>query len=175
MTRVFLTLLLVSNCLALPFAMPSMQELSKLRVGAIELNNGTVWFELYPEDAPFHVANLKWLSDIGFFRNRRLTDFKDGYILQFGKLTPAEVPKFHYLIPPEFSERKHESGSLSMARVPDSRNPSRSSSPTTIHILLRKASAMDGNFTVFGRVTEGLHLFNPNSVIKDLIVYVDGD
>lgn len=175
MTRVFLLILICSTSFAVPFEPPSRDEISKLRDGAIVLSSGTVWFELYPEEAPLHVANLKWLSEVGFFKDRPISDFQPGYIVQFGRLKKSELSRFLYTLPPEFSEKSHETGSLSMGRVPDSRNPKRESSSTTIHVLLRKTSAMDGNFTVFGRVTEGLHLFSSSSVIKDLIVYVRED
>ena len=175
MTRVFLVFLLTSTSFAVPFIVPPKGEISKLREGALVLSSGTVWFELFPEEAPLHVANLKWLSEVGFFKDRPISDFQPGYIVQFGKLKKNEMSRFLYTLPPEFSERVHEAGSLSMGRVPDSRNPKRESSSTTIHVLLKKTAAMDGNFTVFGRVTEGLHLFSSNSVIKDLVVYVAED
>lgn len=158
-----------------PFILPGRSEVSKLRSGIIELSTGVVRFELFPEIAPWHVANLKWLADQGFFKNRMIDTVKEGYILQFGRLNRDEFARFVYSIPPEFNDRKHDRGTIGMARLPDEKNPSRESSSTQLHILLKDVHKMDGNYTPFGRVVDGMDLLERAQVgdrIRNLIVYV---
>lgn len=158
-----------------PFILPNKTEVSKLRSGIIELSSGVVRFELYPEIAPWHVANLKWLADQGFFKNRTIDTVRQGYILQFGRLNRDEFARFIYSIPPEFNDRKHDRGTIGMARLPDEKNPSRESSSTQLHILLKDVHKMDGNYTPFGRVVDGIDLLEHAQVgdrIRNLIVYV---
>ena len=158
-----------------PFILPPKVELSRLRTGIIELQSGVVWFELYPELAPWHVANLKWLADKGFYKNRLIDTVKPGYIIQFGSAARDEFARFMYRLPPEFNDHSHLRGTIGMARLPDEKNPSRESSGTMLHILLKDVPKMDGNYTPFGRVTEGMDLLErvqAGDRIKDLIVYV---
>lgn len=158
-----------------PFILPGRAEVSKLRSGIIELSTGVVRFELFPEIAPWHVANLKWLADQGFFMDRMIDTVKQGYILQFGRLNRDEFARFVYSIPPEFNDRKHDRGTIGMARLPDEKNPSRESSSTQLHILLKDVHKMDGNYTPFGRVIDGMDLLERAQVgdrIRNLIVYV---
>lgn len=181
MTRIFLCILLLSSTLFAetnrepPFSLPTQSEVLRLKSGVIELSSGVVKFELFPEIAPWHVSNLKWLADQGFFKNRMIDTVRKGYILQFGRLNREEFSRFIYSLPPEFNDRSHSRGTIGMARLPDEKNPGRESSSTQLHILLKDVQKMDGNYTPFGKVVDGIDLLERAQVgdrIRDLIVYV---
>ena len=155
-----------------PFQLPSRPELAKIRSAMIETSRGKLFVELFPESAPWHVANFKFLADQGFYTNRPFHLYEPDYILQAGE---AEPGTFRYEIPPEFGPREHDRGALGMARRPDLVNPERSSSATQFHILLRRAAHMDGNYTVFGQVKAGLEVLDQlrkNDTILRVEVYV---
>ena len=135
-----------------PFSLPERSELAKIRSAMIETSRGKLFLELFPESAPWHVANFKYLADQGFYTNQRFHIFEPDYILQAGE---ADRGTYRYEIPPEFGSREHDVGTLGMARRPDLGNPERSSSATQFHLLLRRAAHMDGNYTIFGQVKAG--------------------
>jgi cyclophilin family peptidyl-prolyl cis-trans isomerase len=159
-----------------PFALPPRQELSRIRSAIIETDKGKMRFELFPEEAPWHVANFKYLADKGFYRNKIFHLTIPGYIVQ-GGAPSAAAPNGGpgYLLPPEFSARKHTEGTLGMARLPDSSNRERSSNGSQFHILLRDNRNMDGIYTIFGQITNGravLRDLEKGDLIKNVTVYV---
>jgi cyclophilin family peptidyl-prolyl cis-trans isomerase len=139
-----------------PFTLPSPSELAKLRSAYLETNKGNITFLLYPEHAPWHVANLKYLADKGFYRNKTFHLFYSGYIIQGG--SPSTDPNAGpgYTLPPEFNQLRHEFGILGMARKMDSLNPERRSHGSQFHIILGEAPHLDGSFTIFGKAVDGL-------------------
>jgi cyclophilin family peptidyl-prolyl cis-trans isomerase len=159
-----------------PFILPKPSEINKLRTAILFTNKGMVRFELYPEDAPWHVANLKYLADKGFYRNLTFHLYHPGYIIQGGAPSLADPNSGPgYDLPPEISNRQHEEGTLGMARLPASDNPERRSHGSQFHILLGDAPNMNGLYTVFGKATDGLDVLRNlqrGDVIKDFKVYV---
>jgi peptidyl-prolyl cis-trans isomerase B (cyclophilin B) len=138
-----------------PFELPEAGELRKLRSALISTSRGDLYFELYPEDAPWHVANFKYLADKGFYTGLRFHFFYEGYILQAGAPTNDPDSGPGYSLPAEFSSRSHRLGSLGMARVKDAGNPGRQSHGSQFHLLLKHAPHMDGRYTVFGQLVKG--------------------
>ena len=90
------------------------------------------------------MANFKYLADKGFYRDRPFHLFIPDYIIQAGLLRKGEAQAFGYTLPPEFSSRRHEEGTLGMSRLPDEKNPERRSSGTQFHILLDENRKMNG-------------------------------
>lgn len=185
MGYLFYSILLVSVSLSIflreglaaeiPFILPSQPELARLKTAVIVTNKGKIRFELFPKEAPWHVANFKYLADKNFYKNRPFHLFLADYIIQTGALRPSEKAKFAYTLPPEFSQLEHHEGSLGMARLPDDKNPERRSSGTQFHILLDYNHKMDGSYTVFGQAVEGMEVLQDlrkGDIILDLRVYV---
>ncbi|NMC62895.1 MAG: peptidylprolyl isomerase [SAR324 cluster bacterium] len=158
-----------------PFILPSRSELLKLKTAALFTSRGRIRFELFPEEAPWHVANFKYLADKGFYRDRQFHLFLPDYIIQTGLPKISEKQLFGYTLPPEFSQRQHQPGSLGMARLPDNKNAERRSSGTQFHILLDYNHKMDGSYTIFGQLIEGMDVLKElrkGDIIQDLKVYV---
>jgi len=161
---------------ALPYTLPQRSEIHKLKSAEIITNRGSMVFELYPEEAPRHVANFKYLADIGFYRGVKFHIFEKDYILQAGIPFDLRVP--NYSIPPEFSEREHKEGTLGMARVANDINTMRASSATQFHLLLRQAPHMDKQYTIFGQLIKGedvLERLGKNDTILSVKVFVAKD
>ncbi len=161
---IFLILILLGNQLWAepPFPLPSANELKKIRGAIINTTAGQLYVRLYPKDAPWHVANFKYLADRNYYRNSPFHIFQEGYLAQTGAANsdPASGPK--YTIPAEFNEHKHQLGSLSMVRKPDFLDVShdRNSHSSQFRILLADAPHMDGQFTVFGKVIKGIDVLS---------------
>lgn len=166
---------IISNCYAdeAPFILPKREEIHKLKSALVKTDRGDLWFELFPEIAPWHVANLKYLADLGFYREIPFKHYFEGYIIQTDN--PRADRKFKYSIPPEFSDRVHDVGALGMARFPDGANPDRRSDATRFHIILGRSPNLDGSYTVFGQLINGfnaLKKLRPGDRIRDVKVFV---
>lgn len=161
-----------------PFLLPKRSELNRIRSAALYTNRGTILFELYPEKAPWHVANFKYLADKGFYRNLKFNIYMAGYIIQGGDPSGRGNGGPGYNLPPEFSELEHVPGTLGMARRADDINPERLSSGSQFHILLGDAPHMNQKYTIFGHVVRGMSVveeLREGDVIKDLKVFVNRD
>jgi len=60
-----------------------------------------------------------------------------------------------YTLAPEIHLR-HTAGAVAMSRLPDTINPGRRSSGSQFYICLKAMPDLDGKYTVFGHVTEGM-------------------
>lgn len=159
-----------------PFKLPSPSELKRIKTAILETSRGRIVFELYPEKAPWHVANFKYLADRNFYDGIRFHIHQTGKIIQGGTPDPKKPDAGPgYSLPPEFNDIPHDRGSLGMARWPDLLNPYRSSHGSQFHILLTHASKMDGSYTVFGKIIDGLEVADSlrrGDAIIDLTVYL---
>lgn len=145
-----------------PFNLPPRAEVLKIRSAILETSKGKVFIELFPEEAPWHVANFKYLADKGFYKGLAFHFSEPGYLIQGGDPKGNGRGGPGYTLPAEFSSRNHVPGTIGMARVPDknpasgkSTNPQRRSNGSQFHIVLAEAPHMDGHYTVFGKVVGG--------------------
>lgn len=158
-----------------PFELPPQTELSRLRTAVLYTDHGQITFDLFPEIAPWHVANLKYLADKKFFQNIKFHIFHPRYIIQGGDPTGRGNGGPGYFLPAEFSEKKHILGTLGMARAPDAANPERLSHGSQFYITLGNALHMDGLYTVFGQLRSGeaaLKKLRRDDTIRDFRVFV---
>ena len=175
----FLIVILIPYCCfaesEIPFTLPGKTELEKLKTAVIFTNKGQIRVELFPDEAPWHIANLKYLADKGYYKNTKFHLFIEDYIIQGGDPTGTGKGGPGYTLPPEFSSRKHQAGTFGMARIPDFHNPERRSNGSQFHILLSPAYKMDNEYTIMGEVVNGMNVvknLRKGDIIKDLIVYV---
>jgi cyclophilin family peptidyl-prolyl cis-trans isomerase len=145
-----------------PFQLPERSEVLKIRSAIVETSKGSLYFELFPEEAPWHVANFKYLADKGFYNGLTFHLLESGYLIQGGDPLATGFGGPGYSLPAEFSSRAHRFGTLGMARKPDGYNskkqlinPERRSSGSQFHILLDDATHMDGKYTIFGKLVGG--------------------
>jgi peptidyl-prolyl cis-trans isomerase B (cyclophilin B) len=118
---------------------------------------GEVTLELFPDRAPGHVRNFLRLSKLGVFDGTAFHRVVPGFVVQTGWTESRRTPltqkqqKAITNLQPEFNDTKHELGVLSMARGDDP-----ASAQTSFFICLGAATSLDGKYTVFGRVVDGL-------------------
>jgi peptidyl-prolyl cis-trans isomerase B (cyclophilin B) len=158
-----------------PYSLPSPTELNKIQSAIIYTSKGNIYLDLFPSDAPTHVANFKYLADTGFYRNLRFHLYFPGYVIQGGSPDGQAGGGPGWSLPPEFSARTHEAGTLGMARQPDYINPQRRSNGSQFHLLLAEAPHMNGSYTVFGKVIKGmdvLYKLRKGDLIRDVRVFV---
>jgi cyclophilin family peptidyl-prolyl cis-trans isomerase len=167
-TSVFLWFALTVSCalsqkLEPPFELPPRDELRRIRSAVIGTSKGNLFLELYPEQAPWHVTNFKYLADKGFYKGLLFHRHIPGYALEGGDPQGTGLGGTGYTLPAEFSALKHQFGTVGMLRKPDifgsdgrPINPRRQSSGSQFYISLSEAPNMDGSYTIFGRVVSGL-------------------
>jgi cyclophilin family peptidyl-prolyl cis-trans isomerase len=127
----------------------------------METSMGNMTIELYPDDAPKHVANFKKLVKSKFYDGLLFHRVIPGFMIQGGDPNTKSDDKSTYgqggpgyTIPAEI-KRKHEKGSLAAARLGDQVNPNKESSGSQFYIVTGEASHLDGQYTVYGKVIKG--------------------
>jgi len=127
-------------------------------VAILETNHGTIVLEFFPDVAPGHVENFKKLAKKGFYDGTTFHRVIKGFMIQGGDpLSKDDNPDNDgtgdpgYRIKAEFSEKKHLKGTLSMARGQDP-----NSAGSQFFICLDAQPFLDGKYTVFGQVLDGM-------------------
>jgi peptidyl-prolyl cis-trans isomerase B (cyclophilin B) len=125
----------------------------------IDTDRGDIVVELYVAEAPKTVANFEKLSKDGFYNNLKFHRVEPGFVVQGGDPAGNGTGGPGYELPAEISPtEKHLRGTLAMARRGDQVNPDRKSSGSQFYICLAPASFLDGQYTVFGGVVEGMNV-----------------
>ncbi len=117
----------------------------------LETTQGRVVIELCPDLAPNHVARIKELAQQGFYDGVVFHRVIEGFMAQTGDPTGTGRGGSGKNLKAEFSKAPHERGTVSMARAnhPDSAD-------SQFFICFDDAHFLDGKYTVWGRVTEGM-------------------
>jgi peptidylprolyl isomerase len=119
----------------------------------IELSTGgPVVIEMYPEKAPNHVARFQEQARAGFYEGLVFHRVMDGFMAQGGDPTGTGMGKSDLPnLQAEFNDIEHVRGVVSMARSgdPDSAN-------SQFFIVLADSLFLDGQYTAWGMVTEGM-------------------
>lgn len=162
-----------------PFALPHKSDLDRIRSAIIYTDRGELHLELFPEDAPWHVANFKYLADKGYYKKNRITVFEPGLLIQSGDPSGTGFGGPKYSLPPEFNPHRHTLGTLGMARARNDENPERRSHASQFYITLGESDhitkKLDGSYTIFGQVLEGLDVLKDlrkGDYIRDIKVFV---
>lgn len=116
------------------------------------LDGGPVTIRLRPDLAPGHVARIKELAREGFYDGVVFHRVIGGFMAQGGDPTGtgtsgSKKPN----LKAEFSRERHSRGVCSMARTSDP-----NSANSQFFICLDDASFLDGQYTVWGEVTDGM-------------------
>lgn len=127
-------------------------------------NLGSFTVQLY-DNVPYHKANFIYLTKQGYFDNTLFHRVVKNFIIQGGNADTKEVgfkrTKIgHYLLPPDTRKGyRHHRGTLSM---PSSEidNPHMLASPYEFFIVVTDPGSyhLDGEYTPFGKVTEGMDI-----------------
>jgi len=117
----------------------------------LELKDGTVVIELFPQLAPNHVKRIKQLVREGYYDGKTWHRVIDGFMAQGGSPAGDGQGGTGQKLNAEASDEKHVPGILSMARTSDP-----NSADAQFFIVLADAPHLDGRYTVWGRVFSGM-------------------
>src|ERR1700752_1458760 len=118
----------------------------------LTLEGGPVVIKLRPDVAPGHVARIKELAREGFYDGVVFHRVIAGFMAQGGDPTGSGMGGSNKPnLQSEFSREPHVRGVCSMAR---SSNPH--SANSQFFICFDDATFLDGQYTVWGEVTEGM-------------------
>jgi peptidyl-prolyl cis-trans isomerase B (cyclophilin B) len=139
----------------IPFSTESIAALAKTRA-TLDTSAGPITIEFFPDKAPEHVRNFLRLAAAGVFDGTAFHRVVRGFVIQTGAVTSRgplteRQQKVVRTLQPEFNDMKHVKGIISMARGDDP-----ASATTSFFIVTGDAPSLDGKYTVFGRVADGL-------------------
>lgn len=148
--------------LMLPFAMTEAKPIKPENTLTIELKDGPVVIELFPDVAPKHVERIKKLAGEGTYNGVVFHRVIDGFMAQTGDVEFGNKKDFNSGrvgtggsdlpdLKEEFNDKKHVRGTCSMAR-----SSSPNSANSQFFICFEDASFLDGQYTVWGQVIEGM-------------------
>lgn len=142
-------------------------------IATIETSKGTIVVELFGKDAPVHVGNFVELVEKGFYDDTKFHRYEPGFVIQGGDPQTRELSKDEvvsavtsgnpplgtggpgHVIKGEFdpskNPNKHIKGALGMARTNDP-----DSAGSQFYFALEPLGMLDGQYTVFGVITEGM-------------------
>jgi peptidylprolyl isomerase len=117
----------------------------------MELKDGKVLIEMFPDKAPQHVARIKELTRKGFYDGVVFHRVMDGFMAQTGDPTGTGRGGSGINISAEFNDVPFTRGVVGMARSghPDSAD-------SQFFITLAEAGWLNGQYTVWGHVIEGM-------------------
>jgi peptidyl-prolyl cis-trans isomerase B (cyclophilin B) len=142
------------------------QSIAEENIMILKLKDGDVKIELFEDVAPNHVKRIKELANDGKYDNVVFHRVIDGFMAQTGdvKFGNSESKDFDLRragmggsdlpnLNQEFSSLPHDRGTLSMARSSDP-----NSANSQFFICFKPAPFLDRQYTVFGKVVEGMDL-----------------
>ncbi|MDP2234641.1 MAG: peptidylprolyl isomerase [Actinomycetota bacterium] len=126
-------------------------------MAVIQTDKGVIKFEFYAKDAPNTVGAFIELAQAGFYDGTKFHRVEPAFVIQGGDpLSKTDDPMVGtggpgYSLKAEFGSRQHLDGSVAMARSQDP-----DSAGSQFYICLGPQPFLDGNYTVFGQVIEGM-------------------
>ena len=136
----------------------------------IVTTHGTMRVKLYSK-TPKHRDNFKKLVAEKFYDGIRFHRVIEGFMIQAGDPYSRDTSKIDmwgqggpdYTVPAEFvNEYWHKKGALAAARKGDMANPKKASSGSQFYIVHDENACLhlDGQYSIFGEVTQGLEVID---------------
>nr|WP_246484525.1 peptidylprolyl isomerase [Marivibrio halodurans] len=120
------------------------------------LESGEVTIAMRPDLAPNHVERIKTLARENFYDGVVFHRVIDGFMAQTGDPTGTGTGGSSYPdLKAEFSDAPHVRGTVSMARTPDP-----DSANSQFFIVFDRAPHLNGQYTVWGEVVDGMDLID---------------
>lgn len=150
---------------------PLIIDPSKAYTATIRTSKGGIVCELYAEQAPQTVNNFVYLARSGFYDGLSFHRVVPGFVIQGGDPLGKGNGGPGYTVPAEIG-LPHNRGALATARLSDQVNPERASSGSQFYITLDKTPHLDGGYTVFGQVVDGMSVVE-SIAVGDTILGID--
>ena len=155
---------------------------AKENIMILKLKDGDVKIEMFPDAAPNHVERITELANSGKYDNVVFHRVIDGFMAQTGDVRFGNSSSSDFNLQragmggsdlpdlkQEFNDIPHERGTVSMARSSDP-----NSANSQFFICFEPAPYLDRNYTVFGKVVEGMEFVDkikkgdgPNGSVSD--------
>ena len=155
---------------------------AKENIMILKLKDGDVKIEMFPDVAPNHVKRITELANSGKYDNVVFHRVIDGFMAQTGDVRFGNSSSSDFNLQragmggsdlpdlkEEFNDIPHERGTVSMARSSDP-----NSANSQFFICFEPAPYLDRNYTVFGKVIEGMEFVDkikkgdgPNGSVSD--------
>jgi cyclophilin family peptidyl-prolyl cis-trans isomerase len=154
--RVEITRVTIRDTPAEPFVNDAIPQLAAYRA-VLDTSAGAITIAFLPEKAPETVRQFLRLAAAGVYDGTAFHRVAPGFVIQTGALSSRAAPlsekqqKLVHNLAPEFNDTKHEKGIVSMAR-----GDATDSATTSFFICTAAAPALDGKYTAFGRVVDGM-------------------
>ena len=139
-----------------PFLTETPAQLGAYRA-VLDSSAGPITIEFLIDKAPETVRQFMRLAAANVYNAMAFHRVAPGFVIQTGALSSRTAPltekqqRLVHNLPPEFNDTKHVRGIVSMARgeAPDS-------ATTSFFICIGESKALDGVYTAFGRVVDGM-------------------
>jgi cyclophilin family peptidyl-prolyl cis-trans isomerase len=137
--------------------------------GKIQTKFGDIMLDFFPDAAPKTVENFIKLAKSGFYDGLLFHRIVPGFVIQGGDPhTKSAANRSRWgtggpgwVVKAEFNKNKHSRGALSMARSQDP-----NSAGSQFFIMLNESNFLDGQYTVFGRVSSGMDAVDKIAALK---------
>ena len=137
------------------------------KVAKIDSDFGTILMWLYPQ-TPLHRNNFFKLTSEKYYDSVIFHRVINNFVIQTGDPTGTGSGGPGYTIPAEFrTDLKHVHGAVGAARLNDNVNPNKESSGSQFYIVdnVNGSPHLDGNYTVFGIVIDGINTVDAISLV----------
>jgi cyclophilin family peptidyl-prolyl cis-trans isomerase len=138
-----------------PFSTETVEQLKAHRA-VLETSAGPITIEFFPDKAPEHVRNFLRLAQAGVYDGMSFHRVVRGFAIQTG-YTQTRSPlsekqqKYVRQVKAEINDTRHVKGIVSMAHGGDP-----NTAMTSFFIVAGDAPSLDGKYTAFGRVVDGM-------------------
>ncbi|MBE43735.1 MAG: peptidylprolyl isomerase [Thaumarchaeota archaeon] len=129
-----------------------------MKTGVIDTNFGKIVIEFFSQEAPDSVENFVKLSSSSFYDGTLFHRVIPGFMIQGGDPNTKSSNRRSwgtggpgYTVKAEFNSISHVRGIVSMARANDP-----DSAGSQFFIVVKDSKFLDGKYTVFGKVVEGM-------------------
>jgi peptidylprolyl isomerase len=153
-------------------------DAAKTYIATVKTVRGDFKIKLRPDLAPRHVNSFVFLAGEGYFDGVTFHRVLPGFVAQAGDPTGSGSGGPGYTLPAEFTTQvQYQRGTVGMARTPDP-----NSAGSQWFITFGATPSLDGQYTIFGEVTEGMDVVdcitardpskNPNAPPGDQIISI---
>jgi cyclophilin family peptidyl-prolyl cis-trans isomerase len=147
-------------------------EQSKKGWVIIETSLGAITIALNDSAAPKHSQNFRKLAKEGFYEGTTFHRVIPGFMIQGGDPnSKTDDRNSHGMGGPAYKidaeiGLSHERGVIAAARQGDMVNPTRASNGSQFYITVAEAKFLDGQYSVFGKVVEGMNIADSITAAK---------
>jgi cyclophilin family peptidyl-prolyl cis-trans isomerase len=169
-TRIVVTSVTIRDTPPEPFVHDTPAELAAYRA-VVDTTMGSMTLEFLPDVAPETVRNFLRLAAAGVYDGIKVHRVVPGFVIQTGALAYRDQPltasqqKLVHTLAPEFSQTPNVPGLVSMAHGEDP-----ASGSTSFFICTGECHSLDGQYTAFAKVVEGLDVLQAIAAVP-----VDGE